>query len=560
MSSEIAQETQVHSSDHHQGTTVSDLFNSDTIQLHTVPNSNNMEPSDEGNIERYKVKRVLIGERRAPIILQNLNGPCPLIAICNLMSLRGENIGMEDYIEKGFITNNNLVSVLAEYMLKKFNKKQQTEDAQYGILFQTALDHLPILKHGLDVNVQFTEGVSGFKTEKSELSVFKFFNMILMHGWLLDPEFDIETFKALKELSYNQAVEKIVLMEELMAAEEKLRKKLESDSSTTLNEREGSQISSHNDITESNNTEKPLTEYSTPEEMALKMSPQQKHQIINEGLLIKQFLENSSTQLTEYGLKMINQNLGERKLAVLFRNNHFSVICKIQDALLTLCTDETLLNETNIVWENLSSINGENQHYYLGDFTPFQMLETHSQNYEYHRNQQQQQPEFMSHQQQPPTLSHEDSDLQLALQLQQEEERAYQQQLAEQQQQQPQRSPRMQQQQLQPPMGSNDPTASPGMVSQSSSTASTSSNPYDREPSIPFGNVPTIREKKTSTNPNANTKYGSNNKYANQASQLRDLNTERRQREQQMRQEDPKAYAKKSKEAKRKSEDGCIIC
>ncbi|KAF0981007.1 hypothetical protein FDP41_012795 [Naegleria fowleri] len=544
------QSDQVHSSSdhhhHHQETTTKPLSNK-TMQ----------PPSDEGNIERYKVKRVLIGERRTPIILQNLNGPCPLIAICNLMSLRGENIGMEDYIENGFITNNNLVCILAEYMLKKFNaisKKQQTNENGQEILFQTALDHLPILKHGLDVNVQFTEGVSGFKTEKSELSVFQFFNMKLMHGWLIDPEFDVETFKALKELSYNQAVEKIVLMEELTAAEEKLRKKLESDTSTNKLTGEGvNGINVDHMMHDTNDhSAKPLTEFSTPEEMALKMSPQQKHQIINEGLLIKQFLENSSTQLTEYGLKMINQNLGEHKLAVLFRNNHFSVICKIQDALLTLCTDETLLNETNIVWENLSSINGENQHYYLGDFTPFQMLETHSQNYEYHRNQQNQ-SELVT--QQLPS-SHEESDLQLALQLQQEEERAYQQELAQQ-------SPRMQQQAVQqsPRIQQRvvDPTASPGMVSQSSSTGGTSSNnPYDRDPSIPYANVSTIREKKHSTNPNA--KYGSNNKYANQANQLRDLNTERMKREQQMKEADPKGYAKKSKEAKRKSGDGCIIC
>ena len=79
-------------------------------------------------------------------------------------------------------------------------------------------------------------------------------------------------------------------------------------------------------------------------------------------------------------------------------------------------------------------------------------------------------------------------------------------------------------------------------------------NPYEQSTTIPYSNVPTIREKKN-VNTTTNTKYGSNNKYSNQASQLRDLHNERQVREQSVRQTNPELNNKKSEASKEK----CII-
>ncbi|EFC41876.1 hypothetical protein NAEGRDRAFT_80571 [Naegleria gruberi] len=486
----------------------------DTIQLAAK------DVDEEGTIEKYRVKRVLIGERRTPIVLQNLNGPCPLIAVFNIISLRGGDVSaIDNFIVNGFITNESLVQILAQSMLDTYNLKysKSDTDGEKGKMLQAALDSVPKLKHGLDVNVQFTEGVHGFTT--CDLSVFNFFNIKLMHGWLVDSESELETFKALKSLSYDQAVEKIVLMNELINAEEQMKK-----SGKVIEQI----LSAHVD----------LTELKTPEEMVTRLPVDQKNDIISQGSLIQTFLTNSPSQLTQYGLASLHNSLADRKIAIFFRNNHFSVICKIQEAILTLCTNETLLNETNIVWENLT-IHGEDQQYYLGDFTPFRMLETHSQNYEYY--QQEKAPVVDSKQ--------HDEDLQLALQLQREEEMAYQQEMMHEQQQQtrqPQAHPHPQQQQQfnpqfqQPQQQANNPQTSPRVVQ----------TPLEQDPSIPYANVPTIREKKPGSN---TTKKHGANAYANQASQLRELNKQRQERE--------LASPQVSQSSKKtKKESDCIIC
>jgi hypothetical protein len=37
----------------------------------------------------FRVKRIRFQNRTTPIILQNVNGPCPLLAISNVLLLRG---------------------------------------------------------------------------------------------------------------------------------------------------------------------------------------------------------------------------------------------------------------------------------------------------------------------------------------------------------------------------------------------------------------------------------------------------------------------------------------
>lgn len=39
--------------------------------------------------QHYKIKRIsFLGRQNVPIFVQNENGPCPLLAICNVLSLR----------------------------------------------------------------------------------------------------------------------------------------------------------------------------------------------------------------------------------------------------------------------------------------------------------------------------------------------------------------------------------------------------------------------------------------------------------------------------------------
>ncbi|KAL9647183.1 hypothetical protein ABK040_004898 [Willaertia magna] len=547
--------------------------NHDTLQTSAATTmGNNQTTIQEGDIERYRVKKVIIGERKTHIVLQNLNGPCPLIAIVNLLILKGINLGIENKITKNnFITNDDLIQLLADHILNLESNKStnNVEENNNSELLHQALENLPKLKYGLDINILFTKGVQGFENIPA---IFSILGIKLVHGWLINS--DNYTYEILKDLTYNQAVEKCVLMNELMTAQEELFKKENSNNNTNEQEQQLNNNNTEN-ITENNNTElSPRNvDFKSPEEMVKKLTIEQKEKIIMEGQCIHEFLNINATQLTEYGLQQLHENIGERKLAILFRNNHFSVIVKIQKAILTLCTDELLLNETNIVWESLLSVNGEVQ-YYLGDFTPFLPLETHAQNYDYHRevnNNTKNINENHNNNNNNNNMNsgngsnnEEDKDFQLALQLQREEERA----LREQQQQQQQMQMQQQQQQRQ-----TSPYSSPQMNQMNNGSSSSTSggvvNPYQTNSNIPHANLPTIRQQRQSESGNVGNKqkYGATGKYQNSAEQLRKMNMERQEREQIQKQTNPEGFNQKvqdrhskNKNSRKKEDDGCIIC
>ena len=52
-------------------------------------------------------------------------------------------------------------------------------------------------------------------------------------------------------------------------------------------------------------------------------------------------------------------SIKEGELAVFFRNNHFSAIYKEKSELFLLVTDQGFLKEPKVVWETLSSIDGD---------------------------------------------------------------------------------------------------------------------------------------------------------------------------------------------------------
>jgi hypothetical protein len=71
------------------------------------------EEEQEVNIV-YKTKVVQFLGRQVPIILQNDNGPCPLLAICNVLLLRNNLNVSTDLAE---ISLSELLSLIAERLL-----------------------------------------------------------------------------------------------------------------------------------------------------------------------------------------------------------------------------------------------------------------------------------------------------------------------------------------------------------------------------------------------------------------------------------------------------------
>ncbi|XP_022095045.1 ubiquitin carboxyl-terminal hydrolase MINDY-2-like isoform X2 [Acanthaster planci] len=270
-----------------------------------MPTVSDTSPRSHTAEQTYHVKWIKWRGNNTPIITQNENGPCPLIAIMNVLLLRG-TIHIPQMVE--MVSASQLVGYLGDCLLNR-SLENASEGVQrnYEQNIHDAMEIITKLSTGLDVNVKFT-GVKDFEYTQ-ECVVFDLLNIVLCHGWLYDPQ-NTEIVSAVGTCSYNQVVEKIIA----------------SKSSKDENEQ-------------------------------------------HQGLVAEQFLESTAAQLTFYGLCELNAATEEGELCVFFRNNHFSTLIKHSSELCILVTDQGFLTESNIVWETLSSVEGDSG-FVDGEFNP----------------------------------------------------------------------------------------------------------------------------------------------------------------------------------------------
>ncbi|CAG5855749.1 unnamed protein product [Menidia menidia] len=243
----------------------------------------------------YHIKWIKWREENTPIITQNENGPCPLLAIMNVLLLAWK-VKMPPMME--IITAEQLMEYLGDYILE--TKPKEISEAQrlnYEQNMSDAMAVLHKLQTGLDVNVKFT-GVRVFEYTP-ECIVFDLLDIPLYHGWLVDPQMQ-DIVKAVGNCSYNQLVEKIISCKQ-------------SDSS----------------------------------------------ELAGEGIVAEQFLSSTATQLTYHGLCELTSTVQEGELCVFFRNNHFSTMIKYKGQLYLLVTDQGFLTEEKVVWESLHNVDGD---------------------------------------------------------------------------------------------------------------------------------------------------------------------------------------------------------
>ncbi|TTF56866.1 Ubiquitin carboxyl-terminal hydrolase MINDY-1 [Bagarius yarrelli] len=261
--------------------------------------------------EHYYVKWITWKGEKTPIITQSENGPCPLLAIMNILFLRWKRFiwkrSDQVHYNKAAVLENlsspadqsePMLRVVGECVLSiKPRENAKGMELNFQQNMSDAMAVLPKLSTGLDVNVRFT-GVADFEYTP-ECIVFDLLNIALYHGWLVDPQ-SPETASAVGKLSYNQLVEKIIVY------------KHSSDSNR-----------------------------------------------VSEGLIAEQFLESTATQLTYHGLCELNTTAKEGELCVFFRNNHFSTLIKHKGHLYLLVTDQGFLQENTLVWESLHNVEGD---------------------------------------------------------------------------------------------------------------------------------------------------------------------------------------------------------
>ena len=267
----------------------------------------------------FSLKRITFMGRGASIIVQSSNGPCPLLAVANVLILENRMTIHED---KGVVSYSELVGEICGIVIEAKMRRAATEQTLGGSAASSAalamessheldsiLEQLPRLKHGLDLNVLFST-VAGFEFT-SELALFDSLGIDLVHGWVADPSH--EAYPHVKDLSYNHAMYKIVEYRSLLE-----RADAASSSSDAL--------------------------------------------LLGAGPSLEAFVNDTASQLTYTGLLLLHKKTRERQLLVLFRNNHFSTLFKYGGELYILVTDLGYQDRAEVVWERLDEIDGDTEH------------------------------------------------------------------------------------------------------------------------------------------------------------------------------------------------------
>ena len=197
----------------------------------------------------YQIKSIRYQNNPRKILLQNINGPCPLLATANALLLRGVITLSSECIRNGVCSTDDVVQMLANRALLRYNTSSDdtnttnTDDSpnksNHEYHLNEVLSILPSLQHGMDVNPKFTSDLlhsnNGVEYTKN-LSAFDILGVTLVHGWLVDPIHDVEAYSIIGTKSYNELIELVILGNELR--NDNVPDKLEKEMQIKIDERE----------------------------------------------------------------------------------------------------------------------------------------------------------------------------------------------------------------------------------------------------------------------------------------------------------------------------------
>ena len=287
------------------------------------------------------------------ILLQNENGPCPLLAAANALLLRGDCQLPPDCISSNVASLDDLSNMLAEQALLKTNSFHLHE----------LLTIFPTLQDGMDVNPKFTCGVSGMEYT-AQLTAFEMLNIQMVHGWLLDPQ-DQKLKIIIGSRTYNELIELVVMGKEAEGQLDAILQKKKQAAPALVEEtavevsKDGTPPSFETTgvIAATNGEALPTT--AAPSASSSKPNLEEQ---ATTGALIDSFLQSTSHQLTTYGLYELYNHVEPDTLCVFFRNNHFCTMTKHDGVLYMLVTDLGYANVPEIMWEKLDAINGDTEY------------------------------------------------------------------------------------------------------------------------------------------------------------------------------------------------------
>lgn len=262
----------------------------------------------------FRLKEICYFNRKVKILCQNLNGPCPLLSLCNVLILSGRIHVHSDYQQ---VSVDMITQLIANDLLERELSQDMPEETRilHQERLEVAISMLPTLQHGLDVNVKFDD-VTSFEYTR-ELDCFDSLSVPLYHGWIYDPQ-DQVTKGIIQGLSYNHLQYKLVCANSA-----------------------------------DNNTDQMPYEEGGEKNCSSKEA--------EEAKVIQKFLTESASQLTYAGLLALYDQISEGSLCSFFRNNHFSTMLKKDGNLYLLVTDMGYADEPTVVWELLDEIDGNTE-------------------------------------------------------------------------------------------------------------------------------------------------------------------------------------------------------
>ena len=331
--------------------TLDDSGNAISATEEHVPRDGPTRPSRAG--ETYQIRLVNwydamspSNPRRSPVMVQNANGPCPLLALVNALVLTTRSDITTALVETLRVREQVSLGLLLDAVIDELMSGRRRGSG--GVLPDVSelYAFLVTLHTGMNVNPRFVPSeestinlmdapidmptsllesrkAGGFEDTR-EMRLYSTFSIPLIHGWI--PPRNHPAFAALKRTAetYEDA-------QNIMFREEELEEKLQ---------RQG-------------------------------LSPEDQ-MILEDIASVKYFLSSTATQLTGYGLDTVTETLAPGSVAILFRNDHFSTLYRHPKSgqLLTLVTDMGYAGHDEVVWESLVDVSGEGCEFFAGDFRP----------------------------------------------------------------------------------------------------------------------------------------------------------------------------------------------
>ncbi|KAF4548162.1 MINDY deubiquitinase-like protein [Elsinoe fawcettii] len=264
--------------------------------------------------------------RRSPILTQNANGPCPLLALVNALTLstpENEDTALVHTLkDREQITLGLLLDAVFEELVRR-NERSGHDLPDIGDLYS----FLITLHTGMNVNPAFTSSTAaqpgGFEQTR-EMKLYSSFDVPLVHGWTAPAESPVYKAFERSAKTFDEALN-------MQFMEEEFEHKLQAGG---LNAEE--------------------------------------QQVFEDLTAVKDFLTTFPTQISDHGLHTMSSWMKPGQLAILFRNDHFCTLYKEpkKGVLMTLVTDAGYATHDEVVWESLVDVNGARAEFFSGDFRP----------------------------------------------------------------------------------------------------------------------------------------------------------------------------------------------